>query len=30
MVSQGREKLQNWYADADNNSDRVDFVADNS
>ena len=30
MVFQGREKLQNWYADAENNSDRVDFVADNS
>jgi len=26
----GYEKLQNWYADAATNSDKVDFVADNS
>ncbi len=30
MVLQGYGKLQSWYADADNNDDAVDFVADNS
>ena len=30
VLFNGYEKLQNWYADAATNSDKVDFVADNS
>ena len=30
VLFEGYEKLQNWYADAATNGDKVDFVADNS
>ncbi len=30
VLFNGYEKLQNWYADAATNGDKIDFVADNS
>ena len=30
VLFDGYERLENWYADAATNSDKVDFVADNS
>jgi len=30
VLFDGYERLEKWYADAATNSDKVDFVADNS
>jgi hypothetical protein len=30
MAFEGYERLEDWYADADDNNDRVDFIGDNS